>query len=192
MVKRHLILRKRPVPVQVDLPNGRPFTSRWERISRRQLPINIRVARDRKIGPRKNNRMICFNMVRPALKKIKKRRNQAVMDRLRPVYDRAAQRERAALDKLGPIYDRINQSGSGIGSDLLRTGLNLGSRAIGSDIGKKIINKGIDNIPNIFKFGRSKVRNQRIKNALESEIADLVVDEAVNKARKIYDSNDLI
>ena len=55
MVKRHVILRKRPVHVEVDLPNGRSFTSRWERISRRQLPINIRVARDRKIGPRKNN-----------------------------------------------------------------------------------------------------------------------------------------
>ena len=75
---------------------------------------------------------------------------------------------------------------------MLRTRLNLGSRAIGSDIGKRIINKGIDSIPNIFKSGRSKVKNQRTKNALESEIADLAVDEAVNKARKIYDSNNLI
>ena len=70
---------------------------------------------------------------------------------------------------------------------MLRTRLNLGSRAIGSDIGKRIINKGIDNIPNIFKSGRSKVKSQRTKNALESEIADLAV-----KARKIYDSNNLI
>ena len=75
---------------------------------------------------------------------------------------------------------------------MLRTRLNLGSRAIGSDIGKRIINKGIDNIPNIFKSGRSKVKSQRTKNALESEIADLAVDEVVNKARKIYDSNNLI
>ena len=178
MVKRHVILRKRRTPVQIELPNDRSFTSRWDRISRKQLPINIRVARDRKIGPRRNNGMIYFNMARPALKRIKKRRKQ--------------ERERAALDRLGPINDRINQSGSRIGLDLLRTGLNLGSRGIGSDIGKKIINKGIDNIPNIFKFGRSKVKNQRIKNALESEIAGLVVDEVVNKARKIYDSNDLI
>ena len=96
------------------------------------------------------------------------------------------------IDRLAPIYDRVNQSGSGIVSDLLRTGLNPGSRAIGSDISKRVISKGIDNIPNIFKFGNSKVKNQRIKNALESEIADLVVDEAVKKARKIYDSNDLI
>ena len=176
MVTRHVILRNRRSPVQIDLPNGRSFTSRWERISRKQLPINIRVARDRKIGPRK----------------IRKKTNQAIIGRLGPVYDRVAQREKAALDRLGPIYDRINQGGSGIGSDLFRTGLNLDSRAISSDIGKKIINKGIDNIPNIFKFYRSKVKNQRIKNVLESEIADLVVNEAVNKATKIYDRNDLI
>ena len=53
MVKKHIILRKRRAPVQVNLPNGRSFTSRWERISRKQLPINIRVSRNRTIGPRK-------------------------------------------------------------------------------------------------------------------------------------------
>ena len=84
------------------------------------------------------------------------------------------------------------QSGSGLGDDLIKTGISLGSKALGSDIGKKIINKGIDNIPNIFRFGRSKVKNKNIKKALESEIADLVVSEAQNKVRKKYDSNDLI
>ena len=84
------------------------------------------------------------------------------------------------------------QSGKGIGSDLKKTGTSLGSKARGSDIGKKIISKGIDNIPNIFKFGRSKVKNKRIKKALESEVVDMVVSEAQNKARKKYDSSDLI
>ena len=83
-------------------------------------------------------------------------------------------------------------TGNGLGSDLIKTGMNLSLRALGSDIGKKIINKGIDNIPNIFRFGRSKVKNKNIKKALESEIADLVVSEAQNKVRKKYDSNDLI
>ena len=83
-------------------------------------------------------------------------------------------------------------TGSGLGSDLIKTGMNLSLRALGSDIGKKIINKGIDNIPNIFRFGRSKVKNKNIKKALESEIADLVVSEAQNKVRKKYNSNDLI
>ena len=75
---------------------------------------------------------------------------------------------------------------------MLKAGINLGSKAIGSDIGKKIINKGIDNIPNILKSGRSKIKNKNIKKALESEIADMVVGEVKSKARKKYDSPNLI
>ena len=158
--KKHMILGKRRPPVQITLPNGRSFTSRWERISRKQLPINIKVAKSRTIGPRR------------------KRNVKASGNRKLPAW---------MIRK----HKRI-QSGSGLGGDLIKTGISLGSKALGSDIGKKIINKGIDNIPNIFRFGRSKVKNKRIKKALESERADSVVNEAQNKARKKYDSNDLI
>ena len=173
MVKKHIILRKRENPVQVNLPNVRSFVSKWERISKKQLPINIKVTRNRTIGPRKNNRMIYFNMARPALKKIRQKRRQAIRDRL------------------NPIYDRINQSGSGMGSDLLKAGLDLGSKALGSEFGKRLINKGIDNIPNLFKFGASKVKNKNVKKALESEIADMLVNEAQGRARKKYNSTNL-
>ena len=54
MVKKHIILSKRRAPVTVRLPNGRSFISRWERISQKQLPINIKVSRNRAIGPRRN------------------------------------------------------------------------------------------------------------------------------------------
>ena len=43
MVEQTIILRKRAAPKVVNLPNGRSFTSKWERISRKQLPINIKV-----------------------------------------------------------------------------------------------------------------------------------------------------
>ena len=45
MVKQTVILRKKTNPKVVNLPNGRSFTSRWERISRKQVPVNIRVKR---------------------------------------------------------------------------------------------------------------------------------------------------
>ena len=45
-------LLRRPVPVAVNLPNGTSFVSRYERISRKQLPGNIRVSRTRTDGPR--------------------------------------------------------------------------------------------------------------------------------------------
>ena len=173
MVKKHIVLRKRSNPVRVNLPDGRSFTSKWERISRKQLPINIKITRNRTIGPRRNNRAIYLNQAAPALKKIRNRRNREV------------------LKRLGPVYDRLQQRGSGLASDLAKTGLELGSRALSSRFGRNLINKGIDSIPSIFKFSAKMVKNKNIKRALESEIADMVVNEAQSRARKKYDSTNL-
>lgn len=175
VVAKHIILRKRPEPVRVNLPDGRSFTSKWERVSRKQLPINIRITRNRNIGPRRNNRAIYLNQAAPTLKKIRNRRKQEVLKRLGPVYDRLLQQQR----------------GSGLASDLAKTGLELGSRALGSEFGRRLINKGIDSIPSLFRFGTKKVKNENIKRALESEIADMVVNEAQNRVRKKYDSTNL-
>ena len=107
------------------------------------------------------------------LKKIRNRRNREVLKRLRPV------------------YDRLQQRGSGLASDLAITGLELGSRALSLEFGKKLINKGIDSIPSILKFGAKKVKNKNSKRVLESEIADMVVNEAQSRARKKCDSTNL-
>ena len=174
MVKKHIILRKRANPKVVNLPNGRSFVSKWERISRKQLPINIKVTRNRTIGPRRNNRIIYLNQAAPAFRKIKRRRRQEIINRL------------------NPIYDRVNsQTGSGLGSNLVKAGFDLGSKALSSEFGKKLINKGIDNIPNIFKFSVSEIKNKNAQKALNSEIADLIVNEAQGTARKKYNSKDL-
>ena len=118
-MKQTVILRKRNAPKVINLPNGRSFTSKWERISRKQLPINIKVQRQRKIGPRKNNRMIYLNLTAPGFRKIKRKRKQNILNRLRLV------------------YDRVNQSGKGLGPILIKAGLDPGSKAIGSEFGKK-------------------------------------------------------
>ena len=170
MIKQTVILRKRANPKVINLPNGRSFTSRWEIIIKKQLPINIKVKRKQAIGPRKNNRMIYLNQAAPALKKIRKKRKNE------------------AIESLMPIYDRINQSGSGLATNLLQKSIELGSKAVGSEFGKRLINKGIDNIPNIFKFGVSKINNKNMKRAMESEIANMVVHEAVNRAKNKYEN----
>ena len=82
--KKHIILRKRANLKVVNLPNGRSFVSKWERISRKQLPINIKVRRNRTIGPRRNNRMIYLNQAAPAFRKRKRKRKQAILNRLNP------------------------------------------------------------------------------------------------------------
>ena len=61
-------------------------------------------------------------------------------------------------------------------------------KALGSEIGIKIMNKAIDNIPNIFKFAASKIKNKNVRNALQSQIINIVVKEAKNKAKNKYDS----
>ena len=130
--------------------------------------MNIKINRVKTIGARRNNRRIYFNLARDSFRKIKRKRKEAA--------------RQAALQQSGQ---------GGLGSEFFITGLKLGSKILGSEIGKKIINKGIDNTPNIFKFGASKIKNKTINNALNSEIADLVVNEAQNRARKKYDSTDL-
>ena len=53
-MRQKILLRRRAVPLLVTLPNGTPFAARYERISRKKLPGNIRVSRTRTIGPRKS------------------------------------------------------------------------------------------------------------------------------------------
>ena len=151
--KKNIILRKQRAPVQINLPNGRSFTSRWKRISRKKLPINIKVARSRAIGPRRQ------------------RKNKQMGRKIR----------NAAADNNVDF-----QVGSRM-STLLKTGVILGSQAINSTIGKKLIDKGINSIPNIFRFGRKKVKNKKLKKILKSDVADLVVNETQNKVRQKYD-----
>ena len=90
------------------------------------------------------------------------------------------------------MYNRVNQTGSGLGSNLVKAGFDLGAKALGSEFGKKLINKGIDNIPNLFKFGASKIKNKNLKRALDCEIASMVVNEAQGRARKKIQQHKLV
>ena len=52
-MREKIVLRRRTSPKIVTLPNGTTFTARYERIGRKQLPININVKNTQKIGPRR-------------------------------------------------------------------------------------------------------------------------------------------
>ena len=84
--------------------------------------------------------------------------------------------------------ERAQQPGEGRGSTFAKSGIDLGTKLLGSGIGKEIINKTIDNIPNIFKFGVSKIKNKNVQQAMASDIANMVVEEAQNKAKNKYTS----
>ena len=122
------------------------------------------------IGPRRNNKAILLNQAAPTFRKIKRKRKKEI------------------LNRLGPVYDRVNQSGRGLASNLAKAGIELGTKALSSEFGKKLINKGIDNITNIFKFGVSKIKNKNVKRTMRSDIANIVVDKARSRAQIKYEN----
>ena len=64
--RKKIVLRRRAVPVVVNLPNHTSFESRYERISRKKLPGNISVSRAKTIGPRnkqKRKKKVRFPLV---------------------------------------------------------------------------------------------------------------------------------
>ena len=59
----------------------------------------------------------------------------------------------------------------------------MGSKAINSVFGKKLIDEGMQQIPNICKYGTSKIKNKNVQRALNSNLAKIVVDETQNRAK---------
>ena len=166
-MRQKIVLKRRIIPKVVTLPNGATFTSRYERISIRQLPSNIKVTKVRTIGLRNwNSGIISLNDAN-LLRNISERKKV----RFNPL----------AIARKKWKTNRRGQTGKGIVDNLANLGIRLGSQAINSSFGKKLISKGIDSIPSIFKYGVSKIKNKNVQRALDSDIANLVVDEVQNQ-----------
>ena len=54
------------------------------------------------------------------------------------------------------------QTSRGLVGNLAKLGLNMVSKAINSVFGKKLIKKEIKQIPNICKYGTSKIKNKNV------------------------------
>ena len=80
---------------------------------------------------------------------------------------------------------RRTQTGNGLADNLANLGISMSSKAINSAIGKKLIDKGIQNIPNIFKYGVSKIKNTNVQRGLNSDMADYVIEVTQNQAKNI-------
>ena len=59
----------------------------------------------------------------------------------------------------------------------------MGSIAINSVLGKKLIDKGIENIPNLYRYRTFKIKNKNVLRALNSDIASYIMEETQNKAK---------
>ena len=49
---------------------------------------------------------------------------------------------------------------------------------------KKLIDKGIKHVPELYKLGTSKIKNKSMKNTLESDVADYIVKETQKKVKE--------
>ena len=73
--------------------------------------------------------------------------------------------------------------------NLFKKGLDVGSRAITSEISTKLIDEGIKHAPELYKIGTSKIKNKNLKKPLESDFATYIVEETRKKAQKTDASN---
>ena len=168
MVRRrnNIVLVKRDAPHKVTLPNGRTFYAKYRRVTKEYLPGSTKIARTYKGRP----------------VKVKKAKNKP------PTYAAAVRRLPAWLLKANPNQPIARPSGSG--SAILNIvnrkrkqkgkGISDVERSVATspylqEVSKKLISKGINYIPSIFRRGTKKIKNKRLRQIAQSEIVvDLV------------------
>ena len=85
--------------------------------------------------------------------------------------------------RIKKIYSKIRrtQTGRGIVGDLAKLGMSMGSKEVNSVLGKKLTNEEIKKVPNLYKYGTSKIKNKNLQRPLISDIANYIVEETQNK-----------
>ena len=157
-----IILRRSATPRQIALPNRQTCVARYERTSRQNLPRNVTVRRTRRIGPRNQQ----------------KRRAQLH----RSVTVRQTQKGASFLSSgLGKFAELGMKFGL---KNLSKKELYIGLRAPTSEIRQKLINEGIKHAPELYKIRTSKIKNNNLKKALESDVANYIDEETRKKEKK--------
>ena len=144
------MLTRRSTPQRIHLPNGQSFLTRYERVSRRNLPRNVTIKRTRQIGPRN--------------------------------------RSTKKAQKGGSILGELAKWGAKLrAKTLFKKGVSTRSKALSSEIGKNLIDEVIKHAPDLYKFGTSKIRNKKLKEALESDAANYIIQETQKKVKEDID-----
>ena len=186
MVKRrnNIVLVRRDTPKKVT-HNGRSFNAHFRRVNKNYLPGSTKIAKTYKGKPvkakRKKNKQPTYNA---AIKRLpswlvkadpKKALVRPSSKRSKNTYSQAAKRLPDWLLRAKPSANIKRppwlQKGKGL-SDVAQT---VANNPYFQEVSKKIISKGINSIPSLYKRGTKKVKNNRLKRVLQSDIAiDLV------------------
>ena len=186
MVKRrnNIVLVRRDTPKKVTF-NGRSFNVHFRPVNKNYLPGSTKIAKTYKGKPvkakRKKNKQPTYNA---AIKRLpswlvkadpKKTLVRPSSKRSKNTYSQAAKRLPDWLLRVKPSANIKRppwlQKGKGL-SDVAKT---VANNPYFQEVTKKLISKGINSIPSLYKRGTKKVKNNRLKRVLQSDIAiDLV------------------
>ena len=91
--------------------------------------------------------------------------------------------------KGGRILGELAKWGAKLGAKtLFKKGISAGSKALSSEIGKKLVDGGTKHAPDLYEFGTSKIRNKNLKKPLESDAANFIVQETQKKVKEDVDN----
>ena len=135
--------------------------AKYERMSWKNLLGNIRVTRTRTIRPRK--------------RRVRKKRTRFSLANT-PTQDRTRRIKKYRRQWLA-------QTGRGLVGDLAKLAIRMGSKAINSAFGKRIIDQRINQVLNLHKFGTSKIKNKNVRRVLHSDLANYAVTDSQNKVK---------
>ena len=73
----------------------------------------------------------------------------------------------------GSMLGSIVELGAKLGaSSLLKWWVSAGTKSLSTGIGKRLIDERIKQAPDLYRFGTSKIKNENVRKALESEVAN--------------------
>ena len=88
------------------------------------------------------------------------------------------QRKRKTQQGAGLLGSVFNLGKNMLTSGALAKGLDMGSKTINFEIGKKLIDEGVKHAPELSKYGKSRVKTKNLKRALESDIVNYAAKQA--------------
>ena len=163
-MKQNVLVKRSVMPQRVCLLNDTSFIVKYERVSRKNLPSNMTIRQTKTTGPR--NR-------RTRKKKV------------RFPYTATQKSARRIIKKYSNKRKKKAQQGGSLIGNLAEWGISMGSKAINSGLGKKLIDEGIKYAPELYKLGTSKIKNKNVKRALNSDVANYIVTETKKKQNTI-------
>ena len=175
MVRNNIALVKRDTPLRVTLPNERTFLANYRRVNRNYLPGGTTIARTYRGQPVQGRRPTGRRRPPARAKPAAAVRPPGVVIKPARPITRAAR---------SAVWRRQRQGGKGL-VDVLKT---VASNPYAQEVGKKILTKGINAIPALFKKETKRIKNKHLRRLAQSEIALYMVDRGTK--RLLRESND--